>query len=224
MLTLFDHPRSGNCYKVRLFCALADIAYRSVFIDVLARKNRSAQFEAISPLCQVPAVLDGDEAVWDSQAILVHLAQRHARQWMPAPDSIDFSRMHQWLSVSSNEIANSLQPLRLVHVVGVEEAAHHLGVSVGKFDLEGCIARSQRLLRCMDKHLAGRAWLAGSAPTIADIACHGYVSRTHEMQLDMSCYPAVQAWNARLQGLPGYLSMEASAHPIRAGDSVQALP
>lgn len=213
VLTLFDHPRSGNCYKVRLLCALADIPYRSVFIDVLARKNRSEEFEAISPLCQVPAALDGDQAIWDSHAILVHLARRHARQWMPAPDSVDFSHMHQWLSVSSNEIANSLQPLRLVHVVGIEEAAHHLGVSVEKFDLEGCIERSHRLLRCMDRHLAGRAWLAGTAPTIADIACHGYLSRTHEMQLDMSRYPAVQAWNARLRDLPGYLSMEASAHP-----------
>ena len=220
MLTLFDHPRSGNCYKVRLFCALADIPYRSVFVDVLARKNRGAEFEAINPFCQVPAVLDGDEAIWDSQAILVHLARRHARQWMPTPGSVDFSHMHQWLSVSSNEIANSLQPLRLVHVVGVEEAAHHLGVSVDKFDLEGCLARSHRLLRCLNKHLTDRFWLTGKTPTIADIACHGYLSRTHEMQLDMSGYPAVQVWNARLRDLPGYLSMEASAHPIRTDGSI----
>lgn len=220
MLTLFDHPRSGNCYKIRLFCALAGIPYRSVFVDVLARENHSAQFEAINPFCQVPAVLDGGEAIWDSQAILLHLARRHAQHWMPAPDCVDFSHMHQWLSVSSNEIANSLQPLRLVHVVGIDEAARHLGISVDKFDLEGCIARSHRLLRCLNKHLTDRLWLAGKAPTIADIACHGYLSRTHEMQLDMSGYPAVQAWNARLRDLPGYLGMEASAHPIRADGPV----
>ncbi|HEY0296394.1 MAG TPA: glutathione S-transferase family protein [Bordetella sp.] len=219
MLTLFDHPRSGNCYKVRLFCSLAGIAYRSVFIDVLGRKNRSAEFQAISPFCQVPAVRDGDDVVWDSQAILVYLAQRYARQWMPDPDAIAFSHMHQWLSVSSNEIANSLQPLRLVYVVDPDEAAHHLGVSVEKFDLDGCIARSRRLLQCMERHLHGRTWLAGNAPTIADIACHGYLSRAHETHIDMSDYPAVQAWNGHLQDLPGYLGMEASAHPASRNES-----
>jgi len=215
VLTLFDHPRSGNCYKVRLFLALHGIRYVSRYVDVLGRANRSPAYAAVNPFCQVPTLQDGDDLIWDSQAILCHLAARHAPHWLPQPGTRDHARVQQWLSVSSNEIANSLQPLRLVHIVGIDEAAHHLGVAVESFDLAGCIARSERLLSVMDAHLADHGpWLACPRPTVADIACYGYVCRAHEARIDLAAqFPAVAAWAGRIAALPGYLGMEASAHP-----------
>jgi len=214
VLTLFDHPRSGNCYKVRLFLSLVGLAYESRYVDVLGRANRQPGYAALNPFCQVPTLRDGDALVWDSQAILIHLAARHAPAFLPPAGTLAHARVQQWLSVSANEIANSLQPLRLVHIVGVGEAAHHLGVAVDRFDLAGCIARSERLLAVIDGHLARDGpWLATPAPSVADIACYGYVSRCHEARIDLARYPAVAAWAGRIQALPGYQSMEASAHP-----------
>ena len=95
MITLYDHPRSGNCYKVRLFLALIALPYRREFMDVLARKNQTEAFERISAWRQVPAIDDEGLAVWDSHAILMYLAQKHAPQWLaPLPHS---AQMHAWL-------------------------------------------------------------------------------------------------------------------------------
>ena len=197
MLTLHDHPRSGNCYKVRLFLALIGMDYERRFMDVLARKNQTAEFERISAFQQIPALVDGDTALWDSHAILLHLAHHYAPWLAPLPR---IGAMHAWISVSANEIANSLQPLRLTHVVSKAEAAHHLGVDEALLDMPK--RRTERVLRRMDQHLAAHDWLAGSdAPTVADIACYGYLALAEEAAIDLCAYPAIAAWRGRIQQL-----------------------
>lgn len=204
MLTLYDHPRSGNCYKVRLFLALIGRDYQSTFVDVLARKNQTAEFERVSAFQQIPALTDGDTAIWDSHAILLHLAHHYAPQWLAPPPRM--GAMHAWISVSANEIANSLQPLRLTHVVSNAEAAHHLGVSEALLDVPGMQARADRVLQRMEKRLAENEWLAGGdAPTVADIACHGYLALAEEAAIDIAAYPAIAAWRERIRQLPGYV-------------------
>lgn len=203
MITLYDHPRSGNCYKVRLFLSLIDLPSRREFIDVLARKNQTEAFERISAWRQVPAIDDGGLTLWDSHAILLYLAQKHAPQWLaPLPQC---GQMYAWISVSANEIANSLQPLRLTRAVSKAEAAHHLGVAEALLDLPGMEQRTQRLLRTMERHLNSQHWLAG-APSVADIACYGYLSLAEEAAIDMNDWPALSAWRRRIEQLPGYIA------------------
>lgn len=210
VITLYDHPRSGNCYKVRLFLALIGQTYRSEFVDVLARKNRTAEFERISPFCQVPALIDDGEALWDSQAILLHLSRKYAPCWLAATHYL--GAMYAWLSVASNEIANSLQPLRLAHIISKAEAAHHLGVREEMLDVEGARERSQRLLSVMNTRLKTHEWLAGDAtPSVADLACYGYASLAAQAALSLSDYPSVLAWATRIEQLPGYVRIDQHA-------------
>lgn len=210
MLKLFKARRSGNCYKVELFMRMNGIAYETECVDVLNRANQTARFEAVSAFQQVPALQDGDDFIWDSQAILVHLAVRHAPRWIPPAHSIAHSHMHQWLAVAANEIGNSLQPMRLVHLIGTHEAAHHMDVAQELFDACGCRRRCHRVLSRMEMRLQESAWLAGAQPTLADIACHAYTSLAHQGRIDLTAYPAVSAWLRRITELPGFVEMDPS--------------
>ncbi|MGE8376645.1 MAG: glutathione S-transferase family protein, partial [Diaphorobacter nitroreducens] len=176
---------------------------RREFIDVLARKNQTEAFERISAWRQVPAIEDDGLAIWDSHAILLYLAQKHAPQWLaPLPHS---AQMHAWISVSTNEIANSLQPLRLTRVVSNAEAAHHLGVSEALLDLAGLQRRTDRVLDQMERRLADNDWLA-AVRSVADIDCYGYLALAEEAGIDMAAYPALSAWRRRIEQLPGYIA------------------
>ena len=100
----------------------------------------------------------------------------------------------------------TLPPLRLTRVVSNAEAAHHLGVSEALLDVPGMERRTERVLRRMDKRLAERGWLAGGdAPTVADIACYGYLALAEEAAIDIASYPAIAAWRQRIRQLPGYV-------------------
>jgi glutathione S-transferase len=203
MIKLYKANRSGNCYKVELFLGMNAIPYEIEIVDVLNRRNQTAAFEAISAFQQVPALADGDDVIWDSQAILVHLACRYARRWMPPPATVAHSHMHEWLSVAANEIANSLQPMRLLYLIGLDEAAHHMNVAIDKFDIPGCERRCERVLSRMDRRLNTSPWLAGPEATLADIACYPYTSLAYQGRIEMARYPAVGRWLARFAALPG---------------------
>jgi glutathione S-transferase len=195
MLTLYDHPRSGNCHKVRLMLSMLGLEYRSVFVDVTQGAGRAAWFTALNPLQQVPVLVDDEYVVWDSQAILAYLGRRSGTD-LAGRTPREIGVIGQWLSFAANEIGNSLQPARLYHLLGED------------IDIEAANAKSMRVLGILNDRLANEQWLACGRPTIADLACFPYVGLAHEARLPLQDFRHIAAWMQRITGLEGYVSME----------------
>lgn len=194
MLTLYDHPLSGNCHKVRLFLSMLDQTYESVLIDVLKGVNREERFSRVNPLQQIPVLAADDYVVQDSQAILTYLAWRYRPIWAGA-DAFEAGAIAQWLSFAANEIGNSLQPARVYHLLGEE------------VDIEAAQRKGLRVLQLLDRRLTQQDWLACDRPTIADLACFPYAALCREGRLPLDDYPHVLAWIGRIVALEGYVSM-----------------
>ena len=58
-------------------------------------------------------------------------------------------------------------------------------------------------LKLMDDHLAGRDWLVGDAPSVADICLYAYTHVAEEGGFSLAPWPAVRAWVARVERLEG---------------------
>ena len=56
----------------------------------------------------------------------------------------------------------------------------------------------------LDDQLAGREYVVGERPTIADLALFPYVSVAPDAGLDLATYPEVSAWLDRIRALPGF--------------------
>jgi glutathione S-transferase len=59
----------------------------------------------------------------------------------------------------------------------------------------------------MERALTGRDWLVGAGPTVADIALYAYTHVAPDGGIDLSGYPAVRAWLARMPDQPGYMAL-----------------
>jgi len=60
----------------------------------------------------------------------------------------------------------------------------------------------------MDKHLAIHDFFAADRYSIADIALYAYTHVAHLCDYDLTPYPAVRAWIARVAAAPGHVTME----------------
>ncbi|SMG56031.1 glutathione S-transferase family protein [Paraburkholderia susongensis] len=194
MMTLYDHPLSGNCHKVRLLLSMLGLSYRSEFIDVPNEAHHAPAFGAVNPLRQIPALDDDGHIVCDSQAILTYLAHRFGPQWLGST-AAEYGRVAQWLSFAANEVGNSLQPARLYYLLGE------------KVDIDAVSAKGLRVLTHLDTSLAKQPWLASDRPTIADLACFPYVGLAREGHLPLDDFSNVTRWIERIVSLPGYVSM-----------------
>ncbi|MDD3519128.1 MAG: glutathione S-transferase family protein [Chromatiales bacterium] len=196
-MQLYDMTLSGNCYKIRLLLALLDIAHERIPVDLRAGEARTPRMLALNPRGQLPILVDGDDVIWDSQAILVYLARRYGgEQWLPT-DAAGMAQVMQWLAVAENEL-----------LYGLARARRMLRMN-GSGDLAEAQAWGREALAVMDARLTQRDWLAAGHPTIADLACYPYVSLAPEGDVTLETYPAVMQWMARIEALPGYVAFDA---------------
>src|SRR5689334_3266809 len=117
-LVLYDAKVSGNSYKVRLALAQLGLAYRRVPVDILKGEARAEEFRRLNPFGRVPFLADGEVALGESNAILVHLT--HATPLWPARHA-DQMRALQWMFFEQNQVEASIGVIRFF----VRFAPHH---------------------------------------------------------------------------------------------------
>ena len=194
-MKLYDLEPSGNCYKVRLFAALANIPLEIVPVDFMSGEHKRAPLIELNPLGQLPILDDAPVVLRDSQAILVYLASKYAGEnWLPR-DPAEMGEVMQWLSTAANEIQNGPGAARLVE---------KFGYAIDKAD---AIKRAGNILPVIDAHLAKLQWLALDRPTIADCAVMPYIALAHEGGISLQPYPKIVEWIARIKALPGFIPM-----------------
>lgn len=194
-MKLYDLELSGNCYKVRLFAALAKIPLEIVAVDFLGGEHRRPPLIGLNPWGELPILEDGDVVLRDSQAILVYLAARYGGDYGLPSDPAGLGEVMQWLSTSANEIQNGPGAARLVD---------KFGYAIDKADT---LKRAARILPLVDAHLASRRWLALDRPTIADCAVMPYVALAPEGGVSLQPYPNLRQWIGRIKELPGFVAM-----------------
>jgi glutathione S-transferase len=197
MIRLYDLDRSGNCYKVRLLLAQLGLEYQSIHTDSSIGETLTPEFKQLNPRGQIPVLIDGDEIIWDSMAILVYLARRYGHEtWLPK-DALGEARVMQWLAVSENELLYGLARARVSLLFG------------RPFDLAQCHRDAEPGVAAMAQRLADQDWLAAEHPTIADIACYPYVSLAGEADFSLAPYAPVRHWLQRIEALPMWVPMSA---------------
>jgi glutathione S-transferase len=194
-MKLYDLELSGNCYKVRLFAALAKIELELVPVDFMGGEHKRPPLTNLNPWGELPILEDGKVILRDSQAILVYLAAQYGDEnWLPR-DAAGLGEVMQWLSTSANELQNGPCAARL---------ADKFGYAIDKADT---LERAARILPLIEVHLAAHQWLALGRPTIADCAVMPYVALAPEGGISLEAYPNIRQWIARIKALPGFIPM-----------------
>lgn len=186
---------SGHCHRVELFLSLLGLPFETVEVDLLQRQHKAPAFLAMNPLGQVPVLRDGDLTLSDSNAILVYLEAQYAPgQWLPR-DPVGAARVQRWLSLAAGPLAFGPSAARVVQLFKLPT------------DPTEAITRAQGLLQFMEGELGRTPFLAGERATLADVAHYAYVARAPEGLVTLQPYPAIRAWLARVEALPGFVPM-----------------
>ncbi|MGE8704072.1 MAG: glutathione S-transferase family protein [Achromobacter sp.] len=194
-LELADTLRSGNAWKIRLACGLMGLPVKRQTFDIVQGDLETDAFARINPWRQVPALLT-PEGQWlaESQAILWYLGM--GTPWLPE-DRLAQAQVSSWLSFEHTQHMHAFaQPRLLIHLRQTAKADDPAMVAWR--------AAGMKAAALMDAHLAGRDYLVGTAPTIADIALYPYTSMAGEGGYDLSGFAHITAWLARMRSLPGF--------------------
>jgi glutathione S-transferase len=198
-MKVYGDIRSGNCYKIALLASLLELEYEWIDVDILAGATRTASFLAKNPNGKIPLLeLDDGRLLWESNAIVNYLA--NGTVFLPQ-DIFAQAQVLQWQFFEQYSHEPYIAVARFI--------AKYLGLPENrKAEYESKQAGGHKALAVMESRLSAHPYLVGSALTVADISLYAYTHVAHEGGFDLSGYPGIQAWLARIQSEPRYVGME----------------
>ncbi len=200
-MKFYFHP-TPNPFKVALMLEELGVPYEMVPLDTRKGEQHLPEFLAINPNAKTPAIVEDDGTpVFDSNAIVLHLAQKHGKF---LPDAAGMGEMLSWYFF----IATGVGPFsgQAVHFTRVHTDSAY---ATNRYVKE--IARHYRVL---NDRLATSEWIGGAEYGVCDINAWGWVKMAGyvmEGQGALAPYPHVAAWFDKVNARPAVARANALA-------------
>jgi GST-like protein len=161
----FYYNTAPNPMKVALLLEELGLPYEPVPVDTRKGEQHAAAYLTVNPNGKVPAIVDGDVRMFDSNAILLFLADR-ARRFVPL-DAASPARasMLSWLLF----VASGIGPFSGQSVHFRHAAPEPKEYALNRYDYE-----AHRHWKIIDSHLAGSHYMVGEEYSIVDMAFWGW--------------------------------------------------
>ena len=192
---------SPNPTKVALFLEESGLSYEPIPIDTRQGQQFDPAFVALNPNAKVPVIVDGDVRVFDSNAILLYLAEKTGR-FLPDNSPKSRGELLSWLMF----IATGIGPYSGQAVHFKHFAPQGLGYALDRYVYE-----AKRHFSILNSQLAEREFILGDSYTIVDMAAWGW-ARVLPFVLGEDAwreYPRLEHWFNSLSARPAAIRANA---------------
>lgn len=193
--TLHGIFASGPTYKVGLMLNLTGTPYDYEHVDLRSGAHKADAFLAKNRYGQVPVLEDKEkgECLCQSSVILDYLADETGK--FGGKDRSSRLRAREWQLWGAGALTTGIyrsRALKLGFFTFPEQVA------------EANFQMGTNALKELNTLLEGKDWLVGAGPTIADIDIYGIAAYGPQAGIDLSAYPTLRKWMARVEALPGF--------------------
>jgi GST-like protein len=160
----FYYSGAPNPMKVALFLEESGLSYEAVPIDTRKGEQHKPEYLAINPNAKVPAIVDGEVTVFDSNAILLYLGEKTGKFMPPSGDKMR-GELLSWLMF----IASGVGPYSGQSVHFRNYAPEKIEYAINRYMYE-----AQRHYGIIDARLGKQKYMVGDSYTILDMALWGW--------------------------------------------------
>lgn len=191
---------SPNCRKARAVMLYLGLDMKLTTLDYSKGDFSAPGFLAINPNGLVPALVDGDLRLWESNAVIQYMATT-------APDNdlyprgpaarADVDRWLFWETAHYN--------MALGHIIVQNYINPHYGIAErdGRLADYG-VAELHKCAPVLEAQLGAGPWVTGTHPTIADFSMGCWAAFLVAGSVPLEVYPNIAAWYERLDTLPAW--------------------
>lgn len=160
----FYYNTGPNPTKVALFLEEAGLEYEPIPLDTRKGEQFTPEYLAINPNAKAPSLVDGDATVFDSNAILLYLAEKTGT-FLPPDTPTDRAQLLSWLMF----VASGVGPYSGQSVHFQTHAPEKMPYAVNRYRFE-----AKRHYAILNDKLANSRYVLGDDYTIVDMAAWGW--------------------------------------------------
>jgi GST-like protein len=207
-----------NGHKVTMFLEEAGLPYRIIPVNISAGDQFKPEFLAIAPNNRIPAIVDHDVAggpvsLFESGAILLYLADKIGRFIPPAAQVQPRAEVLQWLFWQMG----GLGPMAGQNHHFSQYAPEKIPYAINRY-----VNETNRLYGVLNKRLADRDFMAGSAYSIADMASYPWIVPHERQGQKLEDFPHLKRWFEAVRARPATERAYAKAAAVNSAPTVSA--
>lgn len=198
-LEIFGRKTSSNVQSV--MWAVAELGLEHTRHDVGGAfgKTDTSEYRAINPMGLVPAVKDGDLALFESNAIVRYLGAQYGDESFWPTDPAARAKLDIWAEWTKTTLYQTLIPgifWTLIRTKKVDQDAAKLA---------SLIEQIGRLMKMVEVRLGDADYLGGDTLSFADIIFGHTLYRYYTLDFKRASTPALDAYYERLKARPAYV-------------------
>jgi len=190
-MKLYGFPMSPNTQRARFGLEEAGIDYEFVRVDLMSGEHRAPAYLAINPAGRVPALVDDDFTLFESNAILEYAAALAPQKRLGPENPRERAELSRWMFFGTAHVGPHVQAI-FAHTIRLPPEKRLPAL------VETARAELARSLHVLDARLAKREWLAADRFTIADCSIAPTLSAAPMLQIDLSPFTHLSAWLGRV--------------------------
>jgi glutathione S-transferase len=197
-MVLHGFPMSPNTRRALLALEEVGADHRLEPVDLMTGQQKSEAYRKLNPTARVPTLVDGDVVLWESNAILVYLADKFPGRLFAGTTPAERGDVARWMFMNASHLSPALARI-FAHTIRLPEDQRIPRVA------EESRGEVDRSLGAIELHLkqTGREFLAGSFG-IADLSVAPSLGFAPMLGVSIDGYPSVAAWQARVQSRPSW--------------------
>ena len=195
---IWGRATSSNVQKVMWAVGELGLPHERIDAGGVHGRTDTSEYAAMNPMRLVPVLDDNGFLLWESNVIVRYLADTYGRGTLAPQDRKAFAVADQWMEWNTS----SVQPDIITTIFwGLIRTA---AADRNQPPIDASIKRAGERLGILDKHLATRDFICGSALTMADIPVGSLLYRYFTLPIARPSLPNVEGYYARLTSRAPY--------------------
>lgn len=173
-----------------------ELPYSLVVVDLMKGEQRGEAYRALNPTARVPTLVDGPLRLWESNAIILYLAEKHPEKKLAGDGAEERGEVARWMFMNASHLSPNVARI-FAHTIRLPEDQRIPRL------VDEARAEVARSLAPLDAQLTGKEYVLGRF-TVADVAIAPSLAAAPMLGIDLEQTPAVAAWMKRMGERPAW--------------------
>lgn len=188
MLTIYAMELSAPGLKVLYVANALGLQYEKKGVNLAAGEGQKPEYLAIHPAGKVPAMVDGDFKLFESNAIIKYLARKKNSDFYPN-DLQKQAVIDQWIDFTSFHVMDGV-----ARVLWNKVFAPRMGREVDANSMKCGYEFLNRYLPIIEQQLGKNKYIAGDKLSLADFVLLACTDPLETIEVDIKKYPKLAKW------------------------------
>ncbi|SDK11611.1 maleylacetoacetate isomerase [Microbulbifer yueqingensis] len=205
-MELHGYFRSSASYRVRIGLNLKGLQYDYHAVNLLKSEQREDHYRKLNPQGLVPALVDGDQVLTQSLAILEWLDETHPEPALLPSDPLQRARVR----ALAYSVASDIQPLQNLRVLRYLQGEYGLSDEQKTDWIRHWIHEG---FSALEQQLEPAPFAAGEQPGLFECCLMPQIYSADRFGMDISDYPAIHRIMQACNEIPAFIDARPENQP-----------